>query len=465
MSVPQRHIFLSHSHLDNEFGTRLAQDLRRMLADESAVWYDVLGSLHGGDTWWEKIVDELTARPVFMVILSPDAIISPWVRDEINLAWKQKNSKAGKLILPLLYRECKVREDLDTLQVISFLSPRSYESAFNEILRALGVSIQQDIPTPKTSSQPEDAAKGLMRQMEAAFADQDWSDVIRKADYLIKRVPGTVSSTVYRLQGLALLEEGEVQQAQEALESALALVSDRQQRLTLLGDYTALLARQEQWSKVLQRAKEALRLVPNDPGWLAIQQQAQSKLAKPAAVPIVPPSVPKKTKEQWAEEARVLIDSKQYEEALAASEQALRLDPNYAIAYHNKGTALYDLERYEEALAAFEQALRLDPNYALAYNGKGAALADLKRDEEALAAYEHVLRLNPSYAPAYSNKGATLADLKRHEEALAAYEQALRLDPNYAVAYYNKALALERLGKKREAQQAYDKAKSLGYPP
>jgi hypothetical protein len=62
-SQPQHRIFISHSHIDNEFGTRLAQDLRRVLEDESAVWYDVLGGLHGGDTWWEKIVEELTSRP------------------------------------------------------------------------------------------------------------------------------------------------------------------------------------------------------------------------------------------------------------------------------------------------------------------------------------------------------------------------------------------------------------------
>ena len=51
-SQPQHRIFISHSHIDNEFGTRLAQDLRRALGDESAVWYDNLGGLHGGDTCW-----------------------------------------------------------------------------------------------------------------------------------------------------------------------------------------------------------------------------------------------------------------------------------------------------------------------------------------------------------------------------------------------------------------------------
>ncbi len=76
-SQPQHRIFISHSHIDNEFGTRLAQDLRRALGDESAVWYDVLAGLHGGDNWWEKIVEELTARKVFIVVLSPEAVASP----------------------------------------------------------------------------------------------------------------------------------------------------------------------------------------------------------------------------------------------------------------------------------------------------------------------------------------------------------------------------------------------------
>ena len=110
-SQPKHRIFISHSHIDNEFGTRLAQDLSRVLDDESAVWYDVLCGLHGGDTWGEKILEELTARKVFIVVLSPEAMQSPWVRDEINLAWKQKNSREGKQIIPLLYRECSVRAD------------------------------------------------------------------------------------------------------------------------------------------------------------------------------------------------------------------------------------------------------------------------------------------------------------------------------------------------------------------
>src|SRR5690348_15001974 len=115
MITQQHRIFVSHSHLDNNFVTKLAQNLRRVLSDETAVWYDVLG-LHGGETWWDKILEELTARDVFMLVLSPDAMSSRWVRLEINTALNE-----GKFILPLLYRDCTIRADLKTIQTISFL--------------------------------------------------------------------------------------------------------------------------------------------------------------------------------------------------------------------------------------------------------------------------------------------------------------------------------------------------------
>jgi len=127
-----------------------------------------------------------------------------------------------------------------------------------------------------------------------------------------------------------------------------------------------------------------------------------------------------------------------------------------------EGNSLYQCKLYEEALAAFEQAIRLNPNYAKAYTGKGIALGKLKRYQEELTAYEQAIRLDPNYVKAYNNKGAVLNDLKRYQEALAACEQAIRLDPNYVKAYYHKGLALDALGRKSEAQQAYAKAKQLG---
>jgi tetratricopeptide (TPR) repeat protein len=70
--------------------------------------------------------------------------------------------------------------------------------------------------------------------------------------------------------------------------------------------------------------------------------------------------------------------------------------------------ALFELKRYQEALEAYDQAIHLDPNYAMTYNNKGTSLNRLKRYEEALAAIEQAIRLNPDYAAAYSSKGKAL---------------------------------------------------------
>jgi serine/threonine protein kinase len=208
------------------------------------------------------------------------------------------------------------------------------------------------------------------------------------------------------------------------------------------------------------------------------------------------PNAPQTTKGEWLASGNALFNLKRYEEALFAYEQALSLDPNFAVACYNKGNVLYNLKRYEEALEAFKQALRVNPDHVYAYNGKGNALRNLKRHEEALEAYEQALRLDPNFAGIYNGKGNALRDLKRHEEALEAYKQALRLDPNYtaaynnkaitlydlkqyeealmvceqalyldpnfAAAYNNKSLILDRLGRMGEAQQAREKARKLG---
>jgi tetratricopeptide (TPR) repeat protein len=284
-----------------------------------------------------------------------------------------------KKILPVLYRSCSIRADLEILQIISFLAPKKYEQALGEVLLTLGLPAVPPVEPREQGSSLGDPVASLMSHLQAAFAAHDWPDVIRKADYLVKHMPGGTSAQVYRLQGLAFLEEGEEQHAQEALEAALALVGDRELRLTLLSDYTALLAKQGQWVKVQKRAREALRLVPNDPGWLATQQQAQSELAK------------------------------------------------QAVAYNNKGVALDNLKRYEEAIAAYDQAIRLDPNNDVAYNNKGYALNELKRYKEALAAYEEAIRLDPNSAVAYNNKGNTLERLGKKREAQQAYARARQL--------------------------------------
>jgi serine/threonine protein phosphatase PrpC/tRNA A-37 threonylcarbamoyl transferase component Bud32/regulator of sirC expression with transglutaminase-like and TPR domain len=148
---------------------------------------------------------------------------------------------------------------------------------------------------------------------------------------------------------------------------------------------------------------------------------------------------------QWLDEGNAFYRTYQYTEALAAYEQAVQLDPNYALAYNGKGNALWMLWQYDEALATYERAIQLDPNNAIFHYNRGAALHYFKQYKEALAAYERAVQLDPYYAPAYNAKGEAFNSLERYKEALAAYERAIQLDPSNITYQNNKDNVLKRL--------------------
>ena len=113
--------------------------------------------------------------------------------------------------------------------------------------------------------------------------------------------------------------------------------------------------------RALYNVIEGIRKVIEE---ITTKSSASSPVQSTPSVLQTPPptNLPKKvqkTKEQWLKEGNALSGLKQYEEALAAYEQAIRIDPNYAAAYNNKGIALNQLNRKEEAQRAYEKARQL----------------------------------------------------------------------------------------------------------
>ena len=164
MSIPQSQdhardmrIFISHSTADNVLGLRLAEDLRRMLGDPTSVWYDSSGGLRPGVNWWQTILKEVTERPIFLVIWSPDARDSKWVNDEVDLAWQAMHAPGGKTIIPLIWRPCDMRADLRTRQAISFADPDEYDARFAELLAGLGIATDPSASEMRPAAAPTGA--------------------------------------------------------------------------------------------------------------------------------------------------------------------------------------------------------------------------------------------------------------------------------------------------------------------
>ena len=148
-------------------------------------------------------------------------------------------------------------------------------------------------------------------------------------------------------------------------------------------------------------------------------------------------------------------------EVVHAYDKALRLKPELAEAYNNRGNAKNALGRYKEAIADLDEAIRLNPDYAKAYSNRGIAKNALGRHEKAIADLDEAIRLKPDYAEAYNNRGVVKGALDRYEQAIADFNEALSRKPDFAEAYNNRGNANALSGRLNEARKDYQTALDL----
>ena len=95
------------------------------------------------------------------------------------------------------------------------------------------------------------------------------------------------------------------------------------------------------------------------------------------------------------------------------------------------GCLLWEGGQSEKALAAYDTAIRLLPDYAEVYNNRGNIKTGLGSHDAALDDYNEAIRLNPNFAEAYSNRGALKFRVGKHAAALTDLNEAIRLQPDF----------------------------------
>lgn len=136
-----------------------------------------------------------------------------------------------------------------------------------------------------------------------------------------------------------------------------------------------------------------------------------------------------------------------------------------SLEWNNAGAAASQLGRHEDALAAFERAVKIDPDNDYAWGNVASALISLKRPAAALAAVEKTLGLcaDPRRkAQAYVSRGIALYDLGRYLESVEAYDASLALHA-LPYAWNNRANSLRKLDRDDEALADFERACTLGW--
>ncbi|HEX8738204.1 MAG TPA: tetratricopeptide repeat protein [Pyrinomonadaceae bacterium] len=178
----------------------------------------------------------------------------------------------------------------------------------------------------------------------------------------------------------------------------------------------------------------------------------------------------------------------EYNEAIAAYNQALQVNPELIQAHNSKGNVLQSrgdlednlsknddaLESYTQSIASYDKVLQIDPDNVKAYSNKGGVLQSrgdlefkLTRYKEAfqsyqaaVESYDKALQSDSRNVAAHNNKGLVLqsrgdlefklthydAALESYTQSIASYDKALQLAPKAPEAHNNKGLVLKSRG-------------------
>ena len=149
-----------------------------------------------------------------------------------------------------------------------------------------------------------------------------------------------------------------------------------------------------------------------------------------------------------------------FPKAKAAAQKAIELDDSLSEAHRNLGAVefFYDWD-WKESENQYQRALELDPNNPNAHWAYAILLSNTLRHTEALAEIKRAREIDPLNLMIIMAEGVCLNAAGKPDEALAGLQKALELDPNFFAthlmmsnSYLQKGMFAEAIAEARKAK-------------
>ena len=125
--------------------------------------------------------------------------------------------------------------------------------------------------------------------------------------------------------------------------------------------------------------------------------------------------------------------------------------------------ALEHIEKHEhgEAIAQLSKAIRREPSFFPAYHERARCYQAMGQWDRATADYTETIRLDPKNTMSYCNWGLMLSAQGRHAEACDKFAKSVWIDPADVEALLAWGAALSQMGQAAEAEEKWRKAIGL----
>jgi tetratricopeptide (TPR) repeat protein len=148
-------------------------------------------------------------------------------------------------------------------------------------------------------------------------------------------------------------------------------------------------------------------------------------------------------------------------EAIDALEYAVAIEPNYYMAWLQKGHAHMNSEAFFEAQKAYLEADKVGIKSADLYCHIAASFEDTENYKKAIEYYKKALELDQKCHEALFGLASCLGSIDRYLEAIHYLRMAIKQQPNSSYYWLELAENEAKLGNEVSAEEAYEKAISL----
>ena len=156
------------------------------------------------------------------------------------------------------------------------------------------------------------------------------------------------------------------------------------------------------------------------------------------------------------------LQSEAKPKARDAALKALALDDQLAEAWAALGNILIDYDHdFAGAEREYQRALDLNPNYATAHHWYAELLARLGKTEQANAEFRRALDIDPLSLIINRSYGESLLFARKYEEGLAQLNKTRELDPNFLPVYDSLAFAYHLTGNYAATVEGFAKFEDL----
>jgi serine/threonine protein kinase/tetratricopeptide (TPR) repeat protein len=158
-----------------------------------------------------------------------------------------------------------------------------------------------------------------------------------------------------------------------------------------------------------------------------------------------------------------VLDPKEFTpRAEAAARKALALDESLADAHYALALSKRDAWEWASAEREYQRAIELNPNLAAAHLRYAFYLNLVERQKQAIAEIERARELDPVSPAVNANVGYVFYFARQYDQALEALQRALELDPSFPPTHNVLGFTYAAKGMYAKAIAAYQEAINLG---